>query len=89
MVMYDTSKAAGFYSDKEGDETLDGYTDFLTCMEVAQDDESDIEAAEQICLDKSYRNTAIVSFFFNDSNDDTEDTDTTFLDEFMKDMDWL
>lgn len=71
--MYDTSKAAGFYSDDEDDEELDGYTDFLTCMEAAQDDESDIEAAEKICIDKSYRNTAMASFFFNDSNEETDD----------------
>jgi len=32
MVMYDTSKAAGFYSAEEGDEDLDGYSDFLDCM---------------------------------------------------------
>lgn len=33
--MYDSNKAAGFYSEEEGDEELDGYTDFLTCMEDA------------------------------------------------------
>jgi len=34
--MYDSSKAAGFYSDEEGEEDLDGYTDFLNCMTEAQ-----------------------------------------------------
>jgi len=33
--MYDSSKAAGFYSEEEGEEALDGYNDFLTCMEKA------------------------------------------------------
>jgi hypothetical protein len=34
--MYDSSKAAGFYSVEEGEEDLDGYTDFLNCMTAAQ-----------------------------------------------------
>lgn len=69
--MYDTSKAAGFYSDAEGDEELDGYTDFLNCMEeantLAEDEETpegDAEAAEAACYDSSYRSTAMASFFF-------------------------
>ena len=73
--MYDSSKAAGFYSDEEGEEDLDGYTEFLTCMTDAQamevDEEAgvtedDILAAEHECTTKSYRNTAIASFFFYD-----------------------
>jgi len=73
--MYDSSKAAGFYSEAEGEEELDGYSEFLTCMtkaqamEVSEEAEvtaEDVLAAEHECTTSSYRNTAMASFFFYD-----------------------
>ena len=88
--MYDSSKAAGFYSDEEGDEELDGYTEFLTCMTDAQalaDDETmtdeDVDAAEHACTAASYRSTAMASFFFFDKTEEEgeeEKAHPTFLD---------
>jgi hypothetical protein len=71
--MYDSSKAAGFYSEEEGEEELTGYDDFLACMEEAQallEDEEvtddEVTEAETACYGTSYRNTAMASFFFYD-----------------------
>jgi len=99
--MYDSSKAAGFYSQKEGEEDLDGYNDFLNCMTAAQGLVEDLEAvppvtildAEQNCTDKSYRNTAMASFFFYDrveAEDEVENAPPAgWLDEFMHRMKFL
>jgi len=52
MVMYDTSKAAGYYMVDEGEED-DSYSVFLNCMAAANSDEDaspeDLEAAELKC----------------------------------------
>lgn len=103
--MYDSSKAAGFYSQEEGEEDLDGYNDFLTCMTAAQglvvDEEAGVteedilaaEPAEHECTTKSYRNTAMASFFFYDrveADDEVENAPPAgWLDEFMNRMAFL
>lgn len=100
--MYDSSKAAGFYSAEEGEEDLDGYSDFLTCMTDAQamevDDEAgvtedDILIAEHACTLKSYRDTAMASFFFYDRIEDEGEIENAppagWLDEFMNRMKFL
>jgi hypothetical protein len=100
--MYDSSKAAGFYSDEEGEEDLDGYTEFLTCMTDAQAMEVDEEAgvteddilnAEHECTTTSYRNTAIASFFFYDRIEAEGEIENAppagWLDEFMRRMAFL
>jgi hypothetical protein len=100
--MYDSSKAAGFYSQEEGEEDLDGYNDFLTCMTAAQGlvvdeeagvTEASILEAEHECTAKSYRNTAMASFFFYDrveAEDEVENAPPAgWLDEFMNRMKFL
>ena len=98
--MYDSSKAAGFYSEEEGDEALDGYSEFLECMEAAQaleeDEEStdeDVDAAEAECYGTSYRDTAMASFFFFDHLEGEGEVESapgnTFLDTYMKEMNFL